>query len=79
VGKFEASPNVDTAEKFFTSVAVRDKKCAPGKVGYGIMEGHVKGLGPLVVHGIKKLLRKIPSVLPAIGTIYKVGKIKGNS
>jgi hypothetical protein len=69
VGKFEASPSVDTMEKFFTSVAVRDKNCAPGKVGYSIAEEHVSGLRPLVVHGIKKLLRKIPSVLAAIGTI----------
>jgi len=69
---------VDTAEKFVTSVAVRDKNCAPGKVGYGITEEHVRGGGVLVVHGIRKLLRKIPSVLAAIGTIYKVGKIEGN-
>jgi hypothetical protein len=69
VGKLEASSNVDTAEKFVTSVAVRDKNCAPGKVGYGITEEHVRGGGGLVVHGIRKLLRKIPSVLAAIGTI----------
>ena len=69
---------MDTAEKFFTSVAARDRNFAPGKVGYGITEEHVMGCGVLVVHGIRKLLRKIPSVLAAIGTIYKVGKIEGN-